>query len=230
MWKALLGRGLVEPADDLRATNPATHPALLDRLAADFVEYGYDWRHTITLIATSATYRRSAQTSDANRTDELYYSHSLSRPLDAEVLADAIHDVAGAAQGDEDRPRAIAIVDARQPDESLDALGRCSRDDSCDAPNTRAGGLATQLHLLNGPLLNAQVAAPNGRLQAMLAAGKTNDEIVAEFYLRALGRMPRDNEREFWNTQIGDAAAERPKRLEDFLWSLMTCREFTTNH
>ena len=183
------------------------------------------------MIATSATYRRSAQTSDANRTDELYYSHSLSRPLDAEVLADAIHDVADTPRRDgERRTRAIAIVDARQPDESLDVLGRCARDDSCDTTNARAGGLATQLHLLNGPLLNAQVAAPNGRLQAMLAAGKTNDEIVAEFYLRALGRMPRDNEREFWNTQIGDAAAERPKRLEDFLWSLMTCREFTTNH
>ena len=74
------------------------------------------------------------------------------------------------------------------------------------------------------------VAAQGGRLHAMLAAGKTNDEIVGEFYLRALGRTPRDREREFWNTQIGDAAAERPKRLEDFLWSLLTCREFTTNH
>ena len=88
LWKAMLGRGLVEPADDLRATNPATHPALLNELAEDFIAHDYDLRHTLRQIAQSAAYSRSAQPLPKNRVDDRYYSHALTRPLPPEVLAD----------------------------------------------------------------------------------------------------------------------------------------------
>ena len=90
LWKAMFGRGLVEPADDLRDTNPATHPELLDRLAADFVKHGYDLRHTLRLIARSETYGRSAEADrTATEADDRFYSHAYRRPLEPEVLADA---------------------------------------------------------------------------------------------------------------------------------------------
>ncbi|MBW3597717.1 MAG: DUF1549 and DUF1553 domain-containing protein [Planctomycetes bacterium] len=234
LWKAMMGRGLVEPTDDLRSTNPATHPRLLERLADDFVAHGYDFRHTLRTIAASAAYRRSGDALRENASDDRFYSHALSRPLEAEVLADAIADVTGVAETYGKFPigtRATALTNPLAPSESLDVLGRCPANESCEGAATTAGGLTTKLHLLNGPLVNAKVASPNGRLHRLIAAGVTNEKIVEEFYLRALGRFPRREEAEFWLAELAASAEdERMAGLEDFLWSLLNSREFLTNH
>jgi hypothetical protein len=241
LWKALMGRGLVEPVDDLRATNPATHPELLDRLARDFVEHGFDLRHTLRRIANSAAFARRSpvrgtlekKAAAKSATDDRYYSRGLARPLGAEVLADAIADVTGISDQYGDEPagtRAVLLPDPKIPSVGLDLLGRCSREESCDsAPTTR--GLAAQLHLINGPLLNRKVSAPEGRLAQRITAKKTNGEIIEELYLRALSRSPREDELTFWRQQLASTeGAERKQHLEDFLWSLLTCQEFKTNH
>ncbi|HSG70760.1 MAG TPA: DUF1549 and DUF1553 domain-containing protein [Planctomycetaceae bacterium] len=235
LWKAMLGRGLVEPTDDLRDTNPATHPALLEQLATDFVEHGYDLRHTLRLIAQSAAYSRSAQTLTANQSDDRYYSHALTRPLSAEVLADAIADITGIADRYEDQPagtRAVTLFDPQIKSETLDILGRCDRTESCETGDEATGGLTRQLHLFNGPLLNRRVTDPEGRLTQLMADEKPPAEIITEFYLRALNRPPSSQEQEFWNQQLSAAESPQQQRelLEDFVWSLLTCREFITNH
>jgi hypothetical protein len=242
LWKALLGRGLIEPPDDLRVSNPATHPALLDELARDFVSHGCSLRYMLREIAKSAAYQRSSRELPANAADDRFYAHALSRPLEAEVLADAISNVTGVAERFGDLPEgtlAIALTGPSVPSQALDVLGRCSRADSCEGPKgSAAGGISTRLHLLNGPLLNAKITSPDGRLHKLLAAGQTNDAIVEEFYLRALGRQPRPAEREHWRRALGaaaqaanlDAATARRQALEDFLWGLLTCEEFVTNH
>lgn len=235
LWKAMMGRGLVEPTDDLRATNPATHPALLDRLAEDFVQHNYDLRHTLRRIAVSTTYSRSARTLPDNRADDRYHSHALTRPLQPEVLADAISDVTGIADQYGDQPpgtRAVTLFDSRISSQALDILGRCSREESCEAGNETAGGMTRKLHLFNGPLLNRRISDPQGRLAKLIASGKTSDEIVDEFYRRALGRRPMQKEQEFWSRHLAPAISPRQQQdvLEDFAWSLLTCREFVTNH
>jgi hypothetical protein len=236
LWKGMMGRGLIEPTDDLRQTNPATHPALLARLAEDFVAHDCDLRHTLRTIALSAAYQRSSTASEANRADESFYSHALEKPLSAEVLTDAIGDVTGVREKFGDFPlgsRAVALFDSATPSDALDVLGRCSRVDTCETPiaGAAAGGLTTRLHLINGPLLNAKIASPGGRLHKAIEAGKSNDEIVEQFYLLALGRLPREAETEYWRTQLNsDDARERMRGLEDFAWSLLSCREFTRNH
>jgi hypothetical protein len=235
LWQGMMGRGLVEPADDLRATNPATHPELLDALAADFVAHGHDLRHTLRRIATSATYARSPIATEENRGDDRFYSHAMARPLVAEVLADALADVTGVSERFGDQPegaRAIALADPRVRSEALEVLGRCPRQDACDPSTTSAAGLAAKLHLLNGALVNRKLDAPGGRLQRLLAAGRSDDEIVDEFYLRALVRAPSDPERAFWRHRLGQAKIpqERESILEDFVWSLLNSREFLTNH
>jgi hypothetical protein len=235
LWKVMMGRGLVEPTDDLRATNPATHPALLTRLAEDFVEHHYDLRHTLRRIALSASYERSATPLAENRGDDRYYSHALSRPMDPEVLADAISDVTGISDQYGNQPlgtRAVSLFDPKIDSEALDILGRCSRVDSCETVGGTVGGLSVKLHLFNGPLLNRKVFDPRGRLALLVAAGKSPDEIVDEFYRRALGRLPAARERDFWTRQTDEATnpVQRQEVLEDFLWSLLTCREFVTNH
>ncbi len=229
LWKAMFGRGLVEPVDDLRATNPATHPELLSALTNDFVEHGYDLRHTLRLIVASEAYQRSSQTVGGNGADDRFYSHALYRPLEAEVLSDAIAEATGAP---DENGRAIEIFDPAQPVESLDILGRCSRADSCDSTVTAAGGLTAKLHLLNGPLINEKLRSPKGRLQALLAARKTNEEIITEMYFRALSHQPPKNMLAYW-LKHGDEQAKRESRtqfLEDFCWALLNSRDFTNNH
>jgi hypothetical protein len=232
----MFGRGLVEPVDDLRGTNPATHPELLDRLAIDFVEHGYDLRHTLRRIASSETYGRSeggGELDGTSATDERFYSHAYRRPLEPEVLADAISEVTGVADQYGDEPlgtRAVALVDPSTPAPSLDILGRCSRLVSCEGVPA-GGGLTAKLHQLNGELINRKIVDPKGRLHRRIADGWSNEAIMDDFYLRALGRPPNAEERKYWQREWVDVAtAERTLRLEDFFWSLLNCDEFTSNH
>lgn len=233
LWRAMFGRGLVEPVDDLRATNPASHPRLLDRLADDFVRHGYDLRHTLRLIAASRAYGRGASPVPGNESDDRYYARSYRRSLEPEVLADAVTSVTGVAEVYAGLPRgtrAITIYDPLTPAPSLDVLGRCSRAATCEE-NAVGGGLPAKLHLLNGELLNAKIADKDGRLAKLLAAGKTDREIVAEFYVRGFGRGPTEQELTAWLGRIEKAGRDgRQSCLEDFVWGLLNSREFATNH
>lgn len=234
IWKEMMSRGLVEPVDDFRDTNPATHPELLDRLANDFVSSGYDLRHTIRLIAASASYARSSNTIDGNKDDDRFYSHSIRTELPPEVLADAISDVLGVSEKYGEMPlgkRAITLVDPKVNSRTLDVLGRCGRMESCDEENSRSGGLTQKLHLFNGDLLNARIHAKNSRLQTLASNGKSSMEIVHQFYRAAFSRLPTDKEHRFWQAKLSNADQnERMKILEDFVWGMLTSEEFSTNH
>lgn len=234
LWRAMFGRGLVEPTDDLRETNPATHPELLDHLADDFAEHGYSIRHTLRQIALSHTYGRSDAPVAGNAADDRFYSHAYPRSLLPEVLADAIADVTGVVNEFAGQPagtRAVALVDPLTPAPSLDILGRCNRANGCDENASSGGGLPAQLHLLNGELINRKLTDDEGRLQRLIAAGKTDEEIVDEWYLRGLGRHPSAVELKRWCDRLktGDAH-QRKQRLEDFAWSLLNSRQFMENH
>lgn len=233
LWKAMMGRGLVEPTDDLRATNPATHPLLLAELAEDFVRHGYDLRHTLRVIALSNAYGRTSQAVPENQSDDRFYSHAFSKPLEPEVLADAIADVSGVFDQYSNHPagtRAVSLFDPKIASETLEVLGRCSREESCETNGEASGGMTLKLHLLNGPLLNQRIASTEGRLSKFLTAGVSTEEIVARFYRLALCREVSVAEREFWREKLAASSGEDREVLEDFLWSLLTCREFVTNH
>ena len=234
LWKRMMGRGLVEPSDDFRASNPATHPLLLDKLAKDFAAHGYRLRRTLSLIARSAAYARSANASLANKDDDRFYSHALRRPLEPEVLADAISDVLGVPDRYGDSPlgaRAVELVDPRTPSPTLDILGRCGRETSCESSPNAVGGLPQKLHLFNGALLNARIAVEGGRLHRLQTAGESPREIVREFYLAAFSRLPTSQEKRHWQDQLRALKpVDRQAFLEDFVWGLTTCRDFVTNH
>jgi len=234
LWQSLLGRGLVEPVDDHRATNPPTHPELLDRLADDFAANGFSIRGLLRRIATSDAYGRTARSLPGNRGDTQFYSHALVRPLPAEVLADALADVTGVPGEYPDQPagtRAVALFDSRIVAPSLDILGRCGREGGCDTAAGGRRGLAARLHLLNGPLANRPLADPGGRLSRLLKAGRSDRELVEEFTLRSLSRLPSQGERRFWDGELKRADTRgRRAVIEDMVWSLVNCREFVTNH
>ncbi|HIM31612.1 MAG TPA: DUF1553 domain-containing protein [Planctomycetes bacterium] len=235
LWKSLMGRGLVEPVDDFRSTNPATHPALLNRLAEDFIEHGYDIRRTLKVIAMSSTYARRSNPVIGNEADDRFYSHMVQKPMEPEVLADAISDVLGVASkyGNEQLgTRAVQLPDGAIRSDALDILGRCNRSNSCDGAPSPTGPLAQKLHLFNGELLNSRVGATGGRLDHLIKAEKTPMEIVQELYQVALNRLPNEKEVEFLSQLFDDKKLSAQQRdvLEDFVWSIVTCKEFVTNH
>ena len=234
LWAGMMGRGLIESTDDLRDTNPATHPELLTDLARDFVRHGYDLRHSLRRIALSETYARSALSLPQNRSDQRYYSHALVRPLEPEVLADAISDVTGVPGEYGDHPsgtRAVNLFDPSTPSRDLDVLGRCSRQDTCEGMAVESGGLPRALHLSNGELLNRRLTAKLGRLARMIRDDRPPTEIVSEFYLLALGRNPSPEERRYWEGQFDGVEPDSQEDvLADFLWALLNSREFLTNH
>ena len=235
LWQSLMGRGLVEPLDDFRATNPPTHPALLDRLASDFIDHGYDIRHTLKRIAMSTTYSRSSNAVAGNETDGRFYSHRVPTPLGPEVLADAISDVLGIpSQYGNEMPgtRAVDLKDGGLRSDALDILGRCDRSNSCEGAPSPIGPLAQKLHLFNGELLNNRIGAQGGRLDSLIKSQKLPIEIAIEFYQVALNRDPNKKELQFFEELFNSKEPSGRQRavLEDFVWGLVTCREFTINH
>ncbi len=237
LWKRLMGRGLVEPVNDMRSTNPATHPALLDALGTEFRQHGYSWRYMVRTIVSSEAYARSARAVPANQADDRFYSHALVRPLDPEVLLDALVDVTGVPQRYADLPlgtRAVTLFDSRIPSPQLDILGRCSREESCEegTPTAVTGGLTRKLHLVNGALINGKICHEHGYLNQLLKSRLSREEIVTQLYRTCFSRDPTNLEEEHWQRQWKQSAvvAERQQWFEDLFWSLLACREFVTNH
>jgi hypothetical protein len=234
VWRELMGRGLVDPVDDHRVTNPPTHPALLEELARDLVAHEFDVRHVIRTIMASEAYRRGSRPAPGGPADDRFYSHALARPLPPPVLVDAVARVTGVAEPLGDRPpgtSAGSLGDSRVASATLDLLGRCSRESGCTTDVATAGSLALALHAINGPWLNAKLADPGGRVQRMAREARSDGAIVAEFYRLALGREPTDVEMGHWSREIAEAGpAGRVGAIEDFVWALILSAEFTHNH
>ena len=227
LWQSMMGRGLVEPVDDMSLTNPATHPVLLDRLAEDLAESGYDIRRTLRLIANSAAYGRSGIPLAENAADDRFYAYAYSRPLESEVLLDAVAVVTDVDGADADVAARLRAVE-KFASTSRPASPGCTREDDCATPGS---GLAGKLELLNGAYLNAKVAAEDGRLRRWVRQGLSNEEIVDRFYRLALARAPGPDEQKMWSAALASADGKRREQmLEDFVWSLLSSREFTTNH
>jgi hypothetical protein len=238
LWQAMFGRGLIEPIDDLRDTNPATHPRLLFQLASDFAARGHDLRHTLRQIAGSAAYQRSSRPLTETKADDRFYSHALTRPLAPEVLLDAVCDALGSPVKFNDPRgelpagvRTIGLYTPQLAAEELGPLTGCPLGQQCQTAGESAASLddlAVQLHWINGQLVNSRLG-DSWHAMAKLAYGdEPLDKLIEEYYLRTLSRLPRPAEREFWQKELaGDSRAER---CLDFAWSLLSCREFVTNH
>jgi len=231
LWDAMMGRGLVAGVDDFRETNPPSHAQLLDRLAEDFVTNGYDLRRTLRTIASSDAYARGSSLSSQANDLQAWYAASLSKPLLPEVHLDAIEDVLALPDQDHAhrRVRAIAWLDPLQPSAELDALGRCSRSESCQSEGQQPG-LASKLFAINGALLNQRIADNNGRLQTYLREEMTPLAIIEDFYQRALAKQPNEQQRNSWLRDLhGLTRADQAHWLEDFVWAILNSTDFSTN-
>lgn len=238
IWFQLMGRGIVEPIDDFRATNPAVNGPLLDALAADFVSHGYDLRHLLGTIMRSATYQLSSVPNETNADDETNFSHVLVRPIPAEQLLDALHRVTGASTKFSGYPRGlragqlpgVASTSRRRKGSELDAqflenFGKPARLLTCECERSSEATLAQAFQLISGPAINEQLRRQDNRLDRWLASGKTGRETVADVYWTALSRAPAPDEHLRLATYL-DAANDRRAALEDIVWAVLNAKEF----
>jgi hypothetical protein len=224
----LLGRGLVEPVDDMRSTNPATNPPLLDALARQFVESGYDLKQLVRLMMSSRLYQLDSQPTEANASDEKFYSHFAVKRLPAEALIDAIDRVTAIPTKYRNLPlgtRAIELPDAEYPDYFLNTFAKPRRVSVCECERAPDASLAQALHTLNGDVVALKIRDAKGRVSRLVAEKKEHDEIVEELYLAALSRPPSDDERQASRELLADASGNADF-YQDLLWALMNSKQF----
>jgi len=224
----LLGRGLVEPVDDMRATNPPTNPDLLDQLAQLFVDSDFNIKQVMRAIMTSRLYQLESQPTTSNASDEKFFSHYRVKRLPAEPLLDAIDAVTGVQTKFKSLPagtRAIELPDAEYPDYFLNVFGKPRRVSVCECERMPDENLGQALHTLNGDFLMDKIASKSGRIAQEIEAKKTDDEIITDIYLRALSRRPTDSELATARQFVSETP-NRKEVLEDLLWSIVNSKQF----
>jgi hypothetical protein len=221
LWSYLLGVGLIEPVDDIRAGNPPTNPKLLDRLTQDFIESGFNTRHVVRTICKSRVYQHSLTTNRWNADDEVNYSHALARRLPAEVLYDAIHRVTGSPSRLPGLPpgaRAAELLDSSVPIPGgfLELFGKPPRESACECERSHGMMLGPVLNLVNGPVLGEALKDPNNRLARLTAAEPDDAKVIEEIYLAVLARRPTKAEVETCLKTFHESAKEYDELLAEY--------------
>lgn len=241
IWFHLMGRGIVEPIDDFRDTNPPTNPPLLAALADDFVAHDFDLRHIIRAIMNSRAYQLSSVPNATNADDERNFSHAAVRRLSAEQLLDAMHQVAGVPPKFNGYPAGVragevpGVLPARarggpsMDDHFLTVFGKPPRLLSCECERSTGTTLGQAFQMISGPLVNELLARDEGRIARLVAEGRTADEQVEELFWTALVRPPSAEERASTVEFLGQAT-DRRKALEDIAWGLVNAKEFVLRH
>ncbi len=243
LWSHLFGRGLIDPVDDIRSSNPPLNAPLLDALARDFVEHHYDLRHLLRTILNSRTYQLSSRTNPTNADDKVNFSHAVPRRLSAEQLLDTIGQITGSRETFRSRVpgaatvalpvggvRASQLPDRNLTAEMLDLFGRPRADSSCTCERTEEASLIHALHLINGASLSKRLSDPNSPAARLVkTAGITDQQLIEELYLLALSRLPSDREKGLLGQHLA-RNGNRQAGAEDILWALINSREFLFNH
>ncbi len=232
IWFHLMGRGIVDPVDDFRESNPSANDELLDALAREFVKSGFDVKHLIRKIMTSRTYQLSSEPTLTNKDDQRYFSRAVTKLLTAEQLLDALCDVTGVPEKFPSLPlgtRAIQLPDGEVNHPFLKAFGQPARELACECERESDSNLGQALQLINGPTINDKIRKPDNRLGQLLAANKSPAEVLDELYLAALCRTATAPEAQAALSHV-EKAEDKRKAWEDVLWAILNTREFLFRH
>jgi hypothetical protein len=232
IWGHYMGVGLVEPVDDMRATNPPSNPELLDALAKDFVAHKFDLKHLMQTILKSRAYSLSSTPTDDNRADTRSYARYYSRRMEPYVLLDAISNATAVPQKFEDYPdvkKAILLPNEKARSEFLEIFGRSERITSCECETSLAPNLSQVLYLLNSEELQRKLTDKARIVVELANPEKTAGEVVEALYFRTFSRPP--NPEEFQDAvKLLESALNRKTAIEDLLWTLLNSKEFLFNH
>jgi hypothetical protein len=233
VWAHFLGRGLIDPVDDVRATNPATHPELLDALARDVVEHKFDLKALIRTITASRTYQLSSKPNATNERDEQNYSRARFKRIGAEVLLDMVCQTTGVNERFSGMPpgtRAVQLWDSKVPHYFLKVFGRPERISACECERNHEPSVAQVLHLLNAPEIHAKLSHEGGYVAKLVKRAASDEALVEELYLTFYSRPPLEKERLAALEYLREAKERRREAAEDLAWSLLNSLEFMFNH
>lgn len=224
----------MEPVDDFRSTNPASHPELLAAMTRDIRAHGFDLKYLMKLIVSSRTYQTSGLPNETNRGDHSNWSHVIPKAFDAAVLMDAIatvtevkEDLKEGQMGVPSSARAIEICPDLFSNKFLQAYGQ---NDRATLPEAKPQpGIAQALHLVTGPIYATKMLNDGGRVDRMARSGATNREAIEELYLSALARFPDREETEKLEAMMSGAAS-RKEAIFNLMWALVSSREFAYRH
>lgn len=231
LWRHFFGVGLVEPVDDLRASNPPSNAELWTALNQEFVGHKFDLKHMIRTLLNSRAYQLSSTTRPGNETDTRFYSHYMARRLPAEVLLDAIGDATGVAETFPGYPvgvRACQLPDPGMNSTFLSLFGRSERTTACACERRGEVTLPQLLHLQNGEGVLSKIKSPEGRLTPLLSAQSSDAQVVEELFLVCLSRLPTAEDQE--TVRLALAAGDpRDEVFRDLFWALLNSKEFAFN-
>lgn len=231
IWAHYFGRGLIEPIDDIRDTNPATNPPLMQALTQHMRDVGYDLKAFTRTLLNSKLYQLSSETVPSNADDAQNFSHFLRKSVPAEVLLDAVCQCTGVPAEFNGWPtgyRAIQLWDNRMPSYFLRIFGRPVRATVCECERSTEPSIAQALHLLNAPEIFDKVSHRQGRARQLSASGLSPEQVIDELYLTVLSRFPAEEEKLLM--QQAFAQLDRRSATEDILWALLNSKEFVFNH
>lgn len=232
IWGHLMGRGIVEPVDDFRDSNPPSNEKLLDELSRQFVKNKFSRKWAVKTIMKSRLYQLSSRKNKFNADDEIYSSHATTRLLGAEQLLDAICQVTGVPEKFKGLPAGTRAVDLADPPTNhyfLKIFGQPQREMACQCERSNESNLSQALQMINGPVVHNKLRDGSSRIAKMLAAKKTDEEIITSLYLAALARKPAAAELDAAKKHIA-AGKSRKEALEDVGWAILNSKEFLFQH
>jgi hypothetical protein len=235
-----MGRGLVDPVDDFRLTNPASHPDLLRALAQEFVQSGFDMRHIIRLITQSRSYQLSSEPNATNRDDERNFSHALVRRLSAEQLFDSLHQSLGVTPRFKNFPQATRAAQLPGPVQGrkreagaddavsfLSQFGAPPRFLACECERTNESTMGQSFTLISGPQVNDLLHRSDNLPSRLMRSEAGDGDKVEALFWAILTRAPTEDERSLLARRLHDAASkDRSAAMEDLAWSLVNAKEF----
>lgn len=228
VWSYFFGRGIIDPVDDIRASNPPVNAALLDALTKDFIAHNFDLRYLMRTMVNSRAYQASIVTNEWNAGDSTNFSHMTPRRLGAEQLMDAVAQATGARPNFPEVPEdtlASQLPDPHVGKEGfLDLFGRSTRETACECERRTELSLPQALNLVNGATISEAVADPKGRVAKLVLSGRSEAAMVEELYLAALSRLPSKAESESGLAYL--AGGSRTGRAQDLLWALLNSKAF----
>lgn len=230
VWAHFFGQGIISDVDDVRVSNPAVNPELLDELGKKFGEYNFDFKKLVRDICVSRTYQLSTKTNETNAADSKNFSHAKLRRLRSEILLDTISQVTETKNKFRGLPvgaRAVQIADGNTSTYFLTAFGRAARETVCSCEVKMEPNLSQALHLLNGQTLQSKIAA-GALIARRLKDKKAPEEIIDELYIRCFTRKPNVEEKKKLMDVVG-ASENKQQMLEDVFWALLNSREFLFN-
>jgi hypothetical protein len=232
-WSYFFHRGIIDPVDDVRNTNPPINPELLDALTKDFIDHKFDIRHLMKQIVSSATYQRSSIPTASNKHDEQNFSHSIPRRIPAESLLDNLIQATGVPENFPGVPAgfsAAQLPDANSENAFLRLFGKAQRMEACECERDTGSNMLQALHFLNSKSIMDRLKNPNARPAKLIAQKLMDQEIVTETYLWLLARHPSDAEMKVSLKYLQTHAQQRTEAVQDLFWALLNSRDFKLLH